>query len=138
MLTSHLPISILLMLVVLGDVILFTLPGLDPGYSALPTSCASEVPLTAHGEDVVLGRHHQWLETPAHFGGSGLSFWQVYPRRIVDMRTGRGYSWGVGDVDRGDAVIRFDVPTRWTLFHPGWDRDPWVLFYDCQLPVARS
>jgi hypothetical protein len=127
--------TVLLVLVLAVNVGNFIAPALAPGQSALPTTCASQVPLTAR-TDGVLGRHHQWLETPARFAEPSVSFWQLHPHVVVNTRTGLGYNWSLDDTDRSQEQLRFAVLTRWALLHPGWNSDPWVLLYDC--PPLRS
>lgn len=108
----------------------FLLPALATGEPVSATRCAEQAPLTAHGE-LSEGRHHQWLETTPDFAGAGLRFWSLYLHFVVNARTGMAYDWRLNATDPARQQLRFEVLTRWALLHPGWDRDPWILLYDC-------
>jgi len=123
--------ALLGLVVLLVNLVSFLRPAVDSVYPALPTRCASQVPLTVHSEPAVFGRHQQWLETPHHFADQGLGFWRLQPHQVVDLSTGRAYRWTINPVDRGQEQLRFEVLSRWSILHPGWDSHPWALLYDC-------
>jgi len=108
-------------------------PALTQGTANVPAACTRRVPLTSHSE-MTLWRHNQWLETPPQFAEGGVLLRQFSPYAVVNARTEREYPWRVEEIDRTTETIRFSVLTRWSLLHPGWADDPWVLLYDCAPP----
>ena len=135
-LCGHRPATALLGLVALAVVVSFAVPAFQDGRPVQPTACTSKVPLTVHSELALFGRHQQWLETPPHFADPDLGFWRLQPHFVVDMSTGRAYNWSTDTVNRAEEQLRFDVLTRWSILHPGWDSHPWVLLYDCPPPES--
>jgi hypothetical protein len=112
-----------------GEVVLLTLRDLSPS-DAMPSRraitdfhCSSRASLTARIQPgATLQRHRHSLELMSDYDSS--------PYVIVNDRTKAAYQWGYeGPNNIAKAV--FGVPTSFAILNPGWERDPWILLYDC-------
>jgi hypothetical protein len=112
-----------------AQLVLLTLRDLSPS-GAMPTRravtdfhCSSRASLTARIQPgATWQRHRHSLELMSDYDSS--------PYIIVNGRTQAIYHWGYeGPNNIAKAV--FGVPTSFAILNPGWERDPWILLYDC-------
>jgi hypothetical protein len=108
---------------------LLTLTDLSPT-GAMPSRraeadlhCSSQAPLIARIQPgATLQRHRHSLELMSDYDSS--------PYIIVNGRTQAVYHWGY-EGPNNIATAVFGVPTSFAVLNPGWERDPWILLYDC-------